>query len=94
MLPALSRQQSGPVQLRPSLGADARLVQRAVVVGEQERLQGGVAAQVLQPEASHDGPVEDGHGLVLLVGWGVEVERLQHGVDQRLDLELHLQGVI
>lgn len=91
VLLALGRQQSAPVELGAGRGADGRLVQRAVIVSQQDGLEGGVGAQVLEPETSHIWPVEDRHSLVLLVRRGVEVQSLQHWVDQRLGFELHFQ---
>ena len=91
VLPSLRGQQGAPVHLGPGLG---QLLQGAVVVGEQQRLQRGAGAQVLQPETGHEGPGEDGRGRVLLVGRRVEVQRLQHRINQGLDLELRSQALI
>lgn len=76
VLPSICWQQGGPVHLGAGLSTENQLVQRTVVVGKEEGLQSRVNAQVLQPEPGHERPVEDGHGLVLLVGRRVEVQRL------------------
>ena len=94
VLPVLGLQQDGPVQAGPHLRAHVRVVPGAVVVLHTLRLQGQVHAQVLHPEAHHEVPGQDGHLLVLQVGRRVEIQGLQHRVDQGLDAEFHPHGVV
>lgn len=65
-----------------------------MVVDQQLWLQRGVGTKVLQPEADHKGPVQEGDILILPVGRSVEVQSLEHGVDQGLDAELYTNGII
>lgn len=80
------RQKGAPVDELEQAGGFVAIVG----IGHHGSEKSLVTGEVLTPEADHQGARQDGHVLILLVGGGVQVHRLQHRVEEHLGLQVNL----